>query len=161
MTVQRVTSGFQRALDIANTDRDASERHVCQQFSMRVSRGSAAEFMAANGPIRSVPTRSATSSRTPGHHDRAIPWHPLVLDGLLADHEKAAAAAWRTSPVAAACVSPAARGKADGQPVHSFATLLADLANLTRNAVRFGEALPTIVSLGQHRSTNARSSCSA
>jgi hypothetical protein len=29
--------------------------------------------------------------------------------------------------------------------VHSFATLLADLANLTRNTVRFGDALPVTV----------------
>ena len=30
----------------------------------------------------------------------------------------------------------------DGAPVHSFRTLLADLATLTRNTVRFGNNLP-------------------
>jgi len=48
-------------------------------------------------------------------------------------------------------VSPTARRKAisrraeDGQPVHSFRTLLQDLANLTRNSVRFGDARPTTI----------------
>ena len=61
------------------------------------------------------------------------------------------AAAERSSPVAKARVSPAARRKAisrraeDGQPVHSFRTLLMDLANLTRNSVRFGDARPATI----------------
>jgi hypothetical protein len=61
------------------------------------------------------------------------------------------AAAQRSSPVAKAKVSPAARRKAarkrteDGQPVHSFRTLPQDLANLTRNSVRFGDAHPTTI----------------
>ena len=48
-------------------------------------------------------------------------------------------------------VSPAARAEsankrtADGQPVHSFATLLTDLANLTCDTVRFDNALPVTV----------------
>src|SRR5579864_8810685 len=33
----------------------------------------------------------------------------------------------------------------DGQPVHSFRTLLADLATLTRNIVRFGNTPETAV----------------
>jgi transposase len=82
-----------------------------------------------------------------------VAWHmrrkltPLLFE----DHAREAAAAARTSPVAAAEVSPAARAKArarkteDGQPVHSFRTLLADLATLTRNTVRFGDALPMTV----------------
>ena len=63
----------------------------------------------------------------------------------------AAAAVQRSSPVGKAKVSPAARQKAlrkrtkDGQPVHSFRTLLQDLANLTRNSVRFGDARPTTI----------------
>jgi hypothetical protein len=70
---------------------------------------------------------------------------------LFKDDDPAAAAAKRTSPVAKAKVSPAARRKAtrkrteDGQPVHSFRTLLQDLANLTRNVVRFGDARPTTI----------------
>jgi hypothetical protein len=79
-----------------------------------------------------------------------VQWHlrralaPLLFD----DHDRAAAAAARPSPVAVARVSPAAAAKAqtkrtaDGHPVHSFRTLLADLATLTRNTVRLGDAPP-------------------
>ena len=73
-----------------------------------------------------------------------VEWHmrralaPLLFD----DDDPAAAEAARTSPVAPARVSQAARAKAgrkrtpDGLPVHSFQTLLDDLATLTRNRVR-------------------------
>jgi transposase len=82
-----------------------------------------------------------------------VTWHmqQALAPMLFTDHDKRAAALQRTSPVTTARVSPAARAKAatkrsvDGQPVHSFATLLADLANLTRNTVRFGDALPVTV----------------
>jgi transposase len=82
-----------------------------------------------------------------------VTWHmqQALAPMLFTDHDKQAADGQRASPVAGARVSPAARAKAatkrtaDGQPVHSFATLLADLANLTRNTVRFGEALPVTV----------------
>ncbi len=75
-----------------------------------------------------------------------LEWHmrqalaPILFD----DHDRAAAQAQRHSPVAKAQVSPAAKRKAklkrtdDGLPVHSFRSLLADLACLTRNTVRFG-----------------------
>ena len=77
-----------------------------------------------------------------------LEWHmrqtlaPVLFD----DHDRAAAQALRASPVAKAQSSPAAKRKAktkrtdDGLPVHSFRTLLADLATLTRNTVRFGRA---------------------
>jgi hypothetical protein len=77
-------------------------------------------------------------------------WHmhqalaPLLFD----DHDRAAATAARTSPVAPARVSSAAKAKAasrrspDGHPVHSFRTLLQDLATLARNVVRLGDAPP-------------------
>ena len=70
---------------------------------------------------------------------------------LFKDDDPDAAAAERSSPVAKAKVSPAARRKAvnrrteDGHPVHSFRTLLTDLANLTRNTVRFGDARPATI----------------
>jgi len=80
-----------------------------------------------------------------------LEWHmrrplaPMLFD----DHDRAAAEAARTSPVAKAKVSPAAYKKAstqrtdDGQgtsqPVHSFRTLLADLATVTRNTVSVGD----------------------
>jgi len=77
-----------------------------------------------------------------------VEWHmrqvlaPILFD----DHEPRAAEASRSSPVAKAQPSPAAKRKAatkrtnDGQPVHSFRTLLADLATLARNVVSFGKA---------------------
>jgi Transposase DDE domain len=77
-------------------------------------------------------------------------WHmhqalaPLLFD----DHDRAAATAARTSPVAPARVSSAAKAKAasrrspDGHPAHSFRTLLQDLATLARNVVRLGDAPP-------------------
>ena len=77
-----------------------------------------------------------------------LEWHmrqalaPILFD----DHDRAAGEALRASPVAKAQPSPAAKRKAktkrtdDGMPVHSFRSLLADLATLTRNTVRFGRA---------------------
>jgi hypothetical protein len=76
-----------------------------------------------------------------------LEWHmrqalaPILFD----DHDRGQAEAQRNSPVAKAKVSAAARRKAstkrtdDGLPVHSFRSLLADLATLTRNLVRFGK----------------------
>ncbi len=76
-----------------------------------------------------------------------VEWHmraalaPILFD----DHDRAAAETKRTSPVAKAQVSAAARRKAatkttdDGLPVHSFRSLIADLATLTRNTVRFAK----------------------
>jgi hypothetical protein len=82
-----------------------------------------------------------------------LEWHmrqPLAAM-LFDDHDRAAAEAQRTSPVAKAQVSKAAQRKAStqrvaagdaepshAQPVHSFRTLLGDLATLTRNTVCFG-----------------------
>ena len=79
-----------------------------------------------------------------------LEWHmrqklaPLLFD----DHDRAAAEAQRTSPVAKAEASPAAQQKAASKrtahvnsatlPVHSFRTLLGDLATLTRNVICFG-----------------------
>jgi len=74
-------------------------------------------------------------------------WAELLFD----DHDRPAAAAARPSPVAAAKISPAAHTKAarkhtaDGRPVHSFRSLLHDLATLTRNRVRFGDAPPVVM----------------
>lgn len=76
-----------------------------------------------------------------------VEWHmhralaPLLFDDE--DHE--AAQARRASIVAPAQRSASAQQKAagkqtaDGLPVHSFRSLLADLATLTRNRVRLGE----------------------
>ena len=73
-----------------------------------------------------------------------VEWHmrralaPLLFD----DEDRDNAQALRTSVVAPAARSEAAQKKAasqqtsEGLPVHSFRTLLADLATLTRNRVR-------------------------
>ena len=74
-------------------------------------------------------------------------WAELLFD----DDDRPAAAAAESSPVAAAQVSRAAQRKAagkrtaDGRPVHSFRTLLQDLATLTRNVVRLGDAPPIVM----------------
>jgi transposase len=88
-----------------------------------------------------------------------VEWHmrralaPMLFD----DEDREGAQARRTSIVAPAQRSESAQQKAarkqtaDGLPVHSFRTLLADLATLTRNRVRLGEqsfemlATPTAV----------------
>lgn len=79
-----------------------------------------------------------------------VTWHmhQALAPMLFEDHDKDGAAQERSSPVAPAQVSPVAKAKAasrktaDGQPVHSFRTLLQDLGTLTRNTVRFGDATP-------------------
>lgn len=72
-----------------------------------------------------------------------VEWHmrrslaPILFD----DHDQAAAAAQRRSIVAPATRSPKALHKAhcqrtdDGLPVHSFQTLIADLATIAKNTV--------------------------
>jgi transposase len=88
-----------------------------------------------------------------------VEWHmrqalaPMLFD----DEDRVGAQALRTSIVAPAQRSESAQHKAvtkqtaDGLPVHSFRTLLTDLATLTRNRVRLGEqsfemlATPTAV----------------
>jgi hypothetical protein len=82
-----------------------------------------------------------------------LEWHmrQALASILFDDHDRAAAQAQRRSPVAKATVSPAAQYKAaskrtdDGHPVHSFRTLLTDLATVTRNTVRFGTDLHVTV----------------
>ncbi len=72
-----------------------------------------------------------------------VEWHmrdrlaPILFD----DHDPADAAAGRPNMVAPAQRSTAAKAKAatkvthDGMPVHSFGTLLTDLATISRNTV--------------------------
>jgi len=84
---------------------------------------------------------------------------------LFDEPDPAARAARRSSPVAKAEPSPAAQRKAarkrtdpaqgEPLPVHSFHTLLGDLATLARNVVRLGDdRLPAILATPtqtQHR----------
>jgi Transposase DDE domain len=77
-----------------------------------------------------------------------VEWHmrqalaPLLFD----DDDKAVGAVRRRSVVAPAQRSPRAQRKArtkrtdDGMPVHSFQTLLQDLATVTKNLVRFAQS---------------------
>ena len=75
-----------------------------------------------------------------------VEWHlrRSLAPLLFQDHDRAAAAAERASVVAKAEISPAARRKKarrkteEGLPVHSFRTLLADLATATRARVCVG-----------------------
>jgi len=77
-----------------------------------------------------------------------VVWHMkrALAPVLFADADPAAARAERVSIVAPAVRSPAALRKVahrhmeDGTPLHSFRTILRDLATLTRNSVRLGEA---------------------
>ena len=67
---------------------------------------------------------------------------------LFKDDDPAAGRAARPSPVAPAQRSPAALAKIaakttpDGEPVHSFATLLADLATITASRIQPPGGLP-------------------
>jgi hypothetical protein len=73
-----------------------------------------------------------------------VTWHmqQRLAPMLFNDHDPAAGKATRPSPVAPAQRSPVALGKAtrkvtaDGGPVHSFATLLADLATITASRIQ-------------------------
>jgi hypothetical protein len=72
-----------------------------------------------------------------------LSWHmqARLAPLLFTDDDKPAARAARTSPVAPAPRSPRARAKAATKqtrgdlPVHSFATLLADLGTICLNAI--------------------------
>jgi transposase len=76
-----------------------------------------------------------------------VEWHlrRSLAPLLFQDHDRAAAAGQRTSVVAKAEISPAARQKKargrteDGLPLHSFRTLMAELATATRSCVRVGD----------------------
>ena len=97
-----------------------------------------------------------------------LQWHmrrslaPMLFD----EPDPAACEAQRTSPVAKAEPSPAAQRKAAGKrtdpadgeplPVHSFHTLLGDLATLTRNVVRLGRDRLTAILATAPRPRSAR-----
>ena len=87
-----------------------------------------------------------------------LEWHmrqrlaPMLYD----DDDKQAAEALRVSVVAKAQRSPAAVAKQttgrtdDGFPVHSFQTLLADLATIARNTVTTANIIFTWLPIGQN-----------
>jgi hypothetical protein len=75
------------------------------------------------------------------------PLTPMLFD----DHDRATAEKQRRSPISKVTVSPAVRRKAArkrtdvGHPVLSFRRLLADLATVTRNTVRFGAKITATI----------------
>jgi hypothetical protein len=84
-----------------------------------------------------------------------ITWHlqHKLAPMLFKDDDPAAGRAARPSPVAPARRSPAALAKAatkaaaDGTPVHSFATVLEDLATITANHIQPAGGLPAFTTI--------------
>jgi transposase len=84
-----------------------------------------------------------------------IAWHmkQALAPILFHDHDKSAGAAKRTDPVAAAQRSDAALTKAarkrtqDNHPVHSFTSLLADLATICINHIQPANDMPAFTKL--------------
>jgi hypothetical protein len=105
-------------------------------------------FRAFNTELDIRPIRHRTEDRVRAHVflrmlSYYITWHmqARLASLLFADDDKPAAQATRTSPVAPATRSPRALAKAATKqtpadlPVHSFATLLADLATICLNTI--------------------------
>jgi len=105
-------------------------------------------FRAFNTDLDIRPIRHRTEDRVRAHVflrmlSYHITWHmqARLAPMLFTDDDKPAASAARTSPVAPAARSPKARAKAatkhteGDQPVHSLATLLADLGTICLNTI--------------------------
>ena len=105
-------------------------------------------FRAFNTDLDIRPIRHRTEDRVRAHVflrmiSYYITWHmqARLAPVLFTDDDKPAAQAARSSPVAPAARSPKARAKAaakrtgDDLPVHSFATLLSDLATICLNTI--------------------------
>jgi hypothetical protein len=113
-------------------------------------------FRAFNTDLDIRPIRHRTETRVRAHVflrmiSYYITWHmqAQLAPILFTDHDKAAARAARPSPVAPATRSPRALAKAatkhtpDALPVHSFASLLTDLATICLNTIQPADpALP-------------------
>jgi hypothetical protein len=105
-------------------------------------------FRAFNTDLDIRPIRHRTEDRVRAHVflrmlSYYLSWHmqARLAPILFTDDDRAAASAARTSPVAPAARSPRALAKAAtkqtpaAQPVHSFATLLADLGTICLNTI--------------------------
>jgi hypothetical protein len=105
-------------------------------------------FRALNTDLDIRPIRHRNEQRVRAHVflrmlSYYLAWHmqARLAPLLFADDDKPAAQAARPSPVAPAVRSPRAQAKAAtkqtpaAQPVHSFATLLADLATICQNTI--------------------------
>jgi hypothetical protein len=114
-------------------------------------------FRAFNTDLDIRPIRHRTEDRVRAHVflrmlSYYLSWHmqARLAPVLFTDDDKPAAQAARTSPVAPAARSPRARAKAATKhapgnlPVHSFATLLADLGTICLNTIAPADpALPS------------------
>jgi hypothetical protein len=114
-------------------------------------------FRAFNTDLDIRPIRHRTEDRVRAHVflrmlSYYLSWHmqARLAPALFTDDDKQAASAARTSPVAPAARSPRAQAKAATKqtpgdlPVHSFATLLADLGTICLNTIAPADpALPS------------------
>ena len=114
-------------------------------------------FRTLNGELDVRPIRHRLAERVRAHIflrmlSYYIAWHmkAALAPILFTDHDKPAAAAARQSPVAAAHRSDAALRKAtrkhtdQGTPVHSFTSLLADLATICANHIQPVDQAPAV-----------------
>ena len=112
-------------------------------------------FRTVNSELDVRPIRHRLADRVRAHVflrmlSYYIAWHmkAALAPVLFTDHDKPAAAAARPGPIAAAQRSPAALRKAarkhtqTGTPVHSFTSLLADLATICANHIQPADGTP-------------------
>jgi hypothetical protein len=117
-------------------------------------------FRTCNSELDVRPIRHRLADRVRAHMflrmlSYYISWHmkQALAPILYHDHDKPAAAAKRPNPVAAAQRSDAALAKAarkhtdDDTPVHSFTSLLADLATICANHIQPAHDMPAFTKL--------------
>jgi transposase len=117
-------------------------------------------FRTMNSELDVRPIRHRLADRVRAHMflrmlSYYISWHmkQRLAPILFQDNDKTAAAAKRTDPVAAAQRSNTALAKAarkrttDGTPVHSFTTLLADLATICANTIQPTQDMPAFTKI--------------
>jgi Transposase DDE domain len=129
---------------VAASDLDSSQIVSSYKALAQVERA----FRAFNTDLDIRPIRHRTEDQVRAHVfllmlSYYLSWHmqARLADLLFTDNDKQAAQAARPSPVAPAARSPRALAKAAtkhtpaAQPVHSFATLLADLGTICLNTI--------------------------
>ena len=117
-------------------------------------------FRTLNGELDVQPIRHRLAERVRAHMflrmlSYYISWHmkQALAPILFVDNDKPAAAAKRADPVAAAQRSDQALAKAarkrtpDGAPVHSFTSLLADLATICANHIQPASDMPAFTKI--------------
>ena len=117
-------------------------------------------FRTLNSELDVRPIRHRLADRVRAHMflrmlSYYISWHmkQALAPILFQDNDKAAAAAKRSDPVAAAQRSDAALAKAarkrtdDDTPVHSFTSLLADLATICANHIQPADDMPAFTKI--------------